>query len=443
MTDPHPPRILLTGLTSGRLGMMEAHNLGNYLILEPLLENLRAEYPTAVLRTTLQLSADTCSRFNITSLTHSRFWTYAKVTLLHTLTDWLQLGIYKLFGGHPRFLIGKSLLLRELSSADLVLDLGGDLFGDNSAPLRFLEGASRMLMARALGKPVIHFASSPGPFTRSIWHRWLGPRVLNRITLVTNREPISTELLIKLGVKPDQIVDTACPSFLYASQPRINPREMLASEGLDPSKPIIGVILCGWNMPKPPYTKAPRDPEELLAFLPMLNRLLAETDAQLLLMSHSHRTGKEGHLEPGPDFTIMSQFYAALKPEQYPSRLFLLKGLYDATDMRGVLSQLDLLVSGRLHGAVSGMTNCVPTVIVDYGHEPKAHKLRGLAQLMEISDYLVDPALPELMSEVVAGAWRNRATLRTHLQKRLPEVQALARKNFTLLHDYLPDHATD
>jgi len=260
MTDPHPPRILLTGLTSGRLGMMEAHNLGNYLILEPLLE-------TCVPSTPLRYFAQPCS-FPLTpaaALTSPPSPIRAsgptpKVTLLHTLTDWLRLGIYKLFGGHPRSLLEKSLLLRELSSADLVLDLGGDLFGDNSAPLRFLEGASRMLMARALGKPVIHFASSPGPFTRSIWHRWLGPRVLNRITLVTNHEPISTELLIKLGVKPDQIVDTACPSFLYASQPRINPREMLASEGLNPAKPIIGVILCGWNMPKPPYTKAPRRP---------------------------------------------------------------------------------------------------------------------------------------------------------------------------------------
>jgi colanic acid/amylovoran biosynthesis protein len=443
MTENPNPRIMLTGLTSGGLGMMEVHNLGNYLILEPLLENLRAEFPTAILRTTLQLSENTCKRFNITCLRHPRFWTYAKVTAFHTLTDWLRLGLYHLFGRRPQSLIQKSLLLRELASADMVLDLGGDLFGDNSAPLRFLEGASRMLMARALGKPVIHFASSPGPFTRSFWHRWLGPLVLNRITLLTNREPISTQLLIQLGVKPSQIVDTACPSFLYASKPKIDPREILQAEGINPSRPIIGVILCGWNMPKPPYTKVPRDPEELQAFLPMLNRLLAETDAQLLLMSHSHRTAADGSLKPGPDATIMGQFHDALQPASHPDRVFLLKGLYDATDMRGVLSRLDLLVSGRLHGAVSGMTSLVPTVIVDYGHEPKAHKLRGLAELMQISEYLVDPSQPERLGEVVMGAWTHRKDLHAHLQRRLPEVQALARKNFNLLHAYLGDHAVD
>jgi len=426
---------------------METHNLGNYLIVEPMMQNRRREFPDAEIRTTIQLSDKLCSAFNVEPDRHVRWWKYKPRHVALSFSDLLRALIWrglKLLGIKSSIQpLISSELLAQFSQADLILNFDGDYFGDNANPMRFLENCLRITIARILGKPIIEFSASPGPFTRSVIHRWFGPSTLNRMQAILNREPASSDVLRHAGVKSSLITDTACPSFLFSSKPTTDPSSLLLAEGLNPAKPIIGVILCGWNMPKPPYTKAPRDPEELLAFLPMLNRLLAETDAQLLLMSHSHRTGKDGSLEPGPDFTIMSQFYEALKPEQHPHRLFLLKGLFDATDMRGILSQLDLLVSGRLHGAVSAMTNCVPTVIVDYGHEPKAHKLRGLAQLMEISDYLVDPAQPDTLAEVVASAWRDRAALRTHLQKRLPEVQALARKNFALLHDYLPNHATD
>ena len=42
-----------------------------------------------------------------------------------------------------------------------------------------------------------------------------------------------------------------------------------------------------------------------------------------------------------------------------------------------IIKNFDMLVSGRIHGAVAALSQSVPTVIIDYGHEPKAHKLIG------------------------------------------------------------------
>ena len=42
-----------------------------------------------------------------------------------------------------------------------------------------------------------------------------------------------------------------------------------------------------------------------------------------------------------------------------------------------LLSKTLICLLVRIHGAVAALSQSVPTVIIDYGHEPKAHKLIG------------------------------------------------------------------
>lgn len=58
-----------------------------------------------------------------------------------------------------------------------------------------------------------------------------------------------------------------------------------------------------------------------------------------------------------------------------------MKGIYTPAETKGIISHFDMLVSGRVHAAVAALSQSVPTTIIDYGHEPKAHKLKGLLKL--------------------------------------------------------------
>ena len=115
------------------------------------------------------------------------------------------------------------------------------------------------------------------------------------------------------------------------------------------------------------------------------------------------------------------------------ARIHLIQGLYTPAETKGILRHLDALVSGRVHAAVGALAQHIPTLIIDYGHEPKAHKLKGFAEVANISEFVVDPAIPECMLSTFTRLWNERAAIGHMLEHRIPEVQNLSRENFKQL----------
>ncbi len=434
-------KIFIMGLTSSALGGMEHHNLGNYAIMEPLIVYLKKEFTNAEISTSIQMSDEFCKKFNIESKREERFWTYGKRTAITTAIDIFKISLWSFFKYifclDLKFILKSSVMLNELDKADLVIDFSGDIYGDNAGFNKFLEDNAEILFAKVLGKPVVMFVGSPGPF-KSTWRKRLAKFVLNRVNLITNREPLSTELLVALGVNPNHIKTTACPSFLFEPKKRKDVQSILEKENIisKNKKPLVGIILCGWNMPKPPFSKIPRDEEELQPFVDLVRYIIEHFDVRVLLMTHQNSTDDHGNLIPGNDHYIISQLYSMLERDNYGDDLFTLKGLYDAATTKTIIGCCDLLISGRIHGAVAGLSQCIPTVIIDYGHEPKAHKLRGFARLVGVESYVCDPADAQDMIEKVASAWEKRDEIREYLKKRIPEVKELAKSNFELLHQH-------
>jgi colanic acid/amylovoran biosynthesis protein len=436
------PDIFLIGLTSVSLGGMEGYNLGNYAIIEPLVEGLRREFPAARIATSIQMSDAFCERFGLVARREPRFWTYGRRTLVSSMVDTLRVAAWRLTAplagrAADRFLEG-SALLSELRRADLVIDFSGDLFGDNAKARRFLEGSLELLLARTLGRPVVLFAGSPGPFT-SRWRRWLARQVINRADLVINREPLSEGVVRSVGRVRTPIRTAACPSFLFDGHRAKDIAGLLRDEGLEAgadARPLVGVIVCGWNMPTPPYDRVPRPVEELEPFLPLLRYLRDDIGARVVLMSHSHRVGSQGALH-GHDAVIVEQLAAMAGPDTASGSITVLEGLYDAATMKALIGRLDMLISGRIHGAVSGLSQGVPTAIIDYGHEPKAHKLRGFARLMEIEECVCSPLSSDEMVRTATEVWRNRHAYRERLERRAAVVRADASAGFTMLKELL------
>lgn len=439
-----PPRsiasqILVIGLTSAKPGNLEFGNLGNYMIVDPLFAGLRAEFPRSKIRTSLQLSDAFCKRYDIISLRGKRFWSYGKEAALETARDAVRIAVWRLLnpivGARMSSIIKRSALLSEIQAADLVIDFSGDIFGNNASYNRFLEACAEILFARIMGKPVAMLAGSPGPF--SGWRRPLARFLLNRVSLITNREPISTELLTRLGIDDSLIKDTACPAFLFRGKTKDEVQHIFQQEGIDLARPTVGLIVSGWNMPEPPYDRVPRQEWELEPFIDLVEFLLEEIKAQVVLMSHSHRLNAQGQLVFGPDAVIARQIYEAIQTEARTASLILLSRPYAADTTKAIIGTLDMLVSGRLHGAVSGLSQGIPTVIVDYGHEPRAHKLRGVARMLDIGEYVCNPTDSTDMIQTVSRAWLQRAGICAKLSASIALTEARALRNFEALRTLL------
>ena len=122
------------------------------------------------------------------------------------------------------------------------------------------------------------------------------------------------------------------------------------------------------------------------------------------------------------------------------NRVVLIEDVCSVWDTKGVISEFDMLISGRVHGAVAGISQCVPTVIIDYGQEPKAHKLRGFARLVELEEYIANPGDSDDMLDKALTCWKKRFEIRNGLEERIPMVQELARQNLNVVREYLQEN---
>lgn len=435
-------QIFILGLTSSSLGGMEFHNLGNYIIMEPFIYYLKKEFPDAVIYTSIQMSDKFCKKYGITSLRHQRFWTYGKLTACETTKDIIKVAVWKivkvLFKKDWKLLLNSSPLLMELKKSNLIIDFSGDIFGDNANYRQFLEDCAKILMAKVLGKSVAMLIGSPGPFKKK-WRQILGRFILNKVDLITNREPISTELMRKYGISNPNMFSTACPGFLFEAPDKKEILPILKNEDIifEDNKPLIGLIICGWNMPIAPFSKLPRENWELEPFVDLVKHIVKTLNVHVLLMSHQNRTDDQGNLIRGNDHAIIDQIYSLINDSEVEKGILRLKGLYNARESKGIIGQCDMLISGRIHGAVSGLSQCIPTVILDYGHEPKAHKLKGFALNVGLEKYIANPSNSQDMIAKVSEVWENRDEIHSFLCKRIPKVQELALSNFRMLQPFV------
>jgi len=283
-----------------------------------------------------------------------------------------------------------------------------------------------------LNKPTVMLIGSPGPF-RKIWRLILAKMIMKRLDLITTREPVSAEFLEYIGIKGDNVVSTACPSVLFKRDESKKAHEILEYEKIIPKhKPTAGLIICGWNMRKGPYNKWPREDEEYEPFIKLIDHLINNLGLRVCLMSHQNGTDKDFNLIRGNDHRIIDQLINIICDKYGEDKFFTLKGLYGASMSKTIIGQFDMLISGRIHGAVQGLTQAIPTAIIDYGHKPRAHKLKGFASLYDVEEYVCNPTDASNMIMIADKLWTERKSVSQRLSMRIPQVADLARKNFTL-----------
>ncbi|CAB0151206.1 hypothetical protein PSI9734_01619 [Pseudidiomarina piscicola] len=433
--------ILVIGQCTLHWGRMEFGNIGNFYIMEPFFRELHKTFDNAKIKTTMQFSDRFQSDEKVESLPleHYYAWRDNELELVQREIE-ISEG-FKSTGA----LSETTLFLDAVQWADLVIDFSGDIWGDNANFLgqdRFEVGLLKDQVVKNLGKPLVMLAGSPGPFTNERTKE-LAKSVYKQFDLVTNREPISTDLLESWGFDVSRTHSLACPAFMFEPASGDKVKKLLAKEGLDKvarTKPVVGFILCGWNFESGPFDKWPRGDEEYTVFAEAVEYITETLGASVCLMSHSNGFDVPPapfELKHGRDYPIMKQLEHVLMERAISKDFFMLNDVYDAWETKAIVASFDMLVSGRIHAAVAGLSQHVPTVIIDYGHEPKAHKLMGFATVAGAQEYVSDPCDVNDLKEKVAKCWGNLDDYRARLIVDIPKVHELGRKNFKLAKDVL------
>ena len=426
--------ILIIGQCTLHWGRMEFGNIGNYYIIEPFIRELYKVYPKAKIKTTMQMTERFQMDENIEVIPMELYYGWNEDDLDIALSELASAEIYTKTGMLPK----ETAYIKEVLNSDLIIDFSGDIWGDNADFLgdnRFLIGLIKDRVPQLLGKKTVMLAGSPGPFENQKVKEF-AKEVYANFDLVSNREPISIKLMEKAGFNVSKTKNLACPAFLFEPAKGKDIEQLLEKEGLNTGRPKVGFIICGWNFTEGPFDKENREDSEYTQFAEAVEFISEELGLGVYLMSHSngfHVPPKEFELIHGRDYLEAKKLQEVVKKRGIAKNVYSLDGVYDTWDTKAILGNFNMLVSGRVHGAVGGLSQNVPTVIIDYGHEPKAHKIIGFATVAGVEKYVADPAIKEDIISKIEDCWVNRVEYRKFLENKIPRVQNLARKNFSIL----------
>jgi len=431
--------ILLIGQCTLHWGRMEFGNIGNYYIMEPLVRELHRVFPDALIKTTFQMSDRFCQDEKIQVLPMEMYYGWREDDLDQALMELASAEIFAKTGYLPK----RTPYLDEVMKSDLVIDFSGDIWGDNANFLgdhRFLVGLCKDRSAQLLGKPTVMLAGSPGPFADQETKEF-AKEVYRNFALVTNREPISIQLLKQDGFQTDNTRSLACPAFLFEPLKGQALRDILEREGLsNQERPKVCYMICGWNFTSGPFDKPNRNDEEYVVFAQAVEYLSEELGVDVYLMSHSNGfpvPPQEFKLIHGRDYVIIKQLQKVVVDRGIAKHVYALDGVYDAWTTKGIIGTFDMVVSGRVHGAIAGLSQNVPTVLIDYGHAPKAHKIKGFAAVAGAEQYVADPSYAGDLITKIKSCWQNREQYRKHLEQRNKIVKEQVRANFDLLKEVM------
>ncbi|MDN3492436.1 polysaccharide pyruvyl transferase family protein [Winogradskyella bathintestinalis] len=427
-------KILVIGQCTLHWGRMEFGNIGNYYIMEPFFRLLHKEFPNATISTTFQMSNRFCIDENIESLPMELYYSWEND--LEKANHELTIAEKYLITGIPE----STPYIDLVKEMDLVIDFSGDIWGDNADFLgkdRFLVGLIKDRVTQIYAKKTVMIAGSPGPF-KNKEHIDFAKEVYKNFDLVTNREFISKGLLNNYGFDTSKTYSLACPAFRFepASKEKLNGFRELDNI-LSHKRKSIGFLICGWNFTEGPFDKWPRPDSDYLVFAEAIEEFSKKNkDVDIYLMSHSNGfplPPETFQLIHGRDYPIMKQLKSVLDKREKIHNVHLLNGVYDAWQTKSLLGQFDMVVSGRVHAAVGAMSQCVPTVVIDYGHEPKAHKLRGFAAVAGQESFVASPDKVNDLIAKIDEVWSNIEDVKNSLEINIPKVQSLSSKNFEML----------
>ena len=427
--------ILIIGQCTLHWGRMEFGNIGNYYIIEPFMRELHKVFPNSSIKTTMQMSERFCKDERVSVVPMELYYSW-KENELELAKNELDIALHYNDTGE---LLETTPFIDEVMKADLVIDFSGDIWGDNADFLgndRFMVGLIKDKVAQLLGKKVVMLAGSPGPFSNEETLSF-AKEVFKEFALVTNREEVSMGLLKKVEFDVTKTKSLACPAFLFEPAKGPEVEAIIKKERLsEKEKPVVGFILCGWNFEVGPFYKENRDDSDFTKFAESVEYLTEELGVRVCLMSHSNGFDippAPFKLKHGRDYIIIKQLERILHKRGISNDFYTINDVYDTWNTKAIIKNFDMLVSGRIHAAVAALSQSVPTVIIDYGHEPKAHKLRGFAKLAEVQDLVADPCVLNDLKSKIGKCFQERIVYKEHLDNKIPEIFALARKNFELL----------
>lgn len=311
-----------------------------------------------------------------------------------------------------------------MKEAAIVIASGGDIFSSHYGGLaKHLQPLQQALRANV---PVAFLAHSIGPFDTPAEAR-LWSDVARRASLVTVREAVSLEYVVSHLGLPERLVHlTADPAFLLALPDADRLAELHHAYRLGEAQPVVAVC------PSQVIARlADVDPERHIeTWLALIRSIRDDIGARVLIISHV-----QGVASHSDDSLLAARLLDRLGPDAMISAA----AGYTASEFKGLISGCAMLITERMHPAIAGLSTGIPTVAVRYSI--KADGIMRQVMGPELGEELLVPVEafldPAIAIRVSHATWQRRSEVGAVLESRIPDVRALAARNFDLIAELM------
>jgi polysaccharide pyruvyl transferase WcaK-like protein len=313
-------------------------------------------------------------------------------------------------GGSP---LDRHDAFERLAESDLVVSYSDENFKEtaSSFPLNpfwvinwwsmLISRTWQILLAKSLGKTVVMFPNSVGPFRTSVG-TFLTKLALNSCDFVLAREAISYNIIKSLGIHSN-IILTADTALLFKSS-----NECLAGNfnglkiGVSPG--IYGNSLSETEVDR-----------YILAHAQVLDDCIEKYGTKIFFLPHfvmgfSH-----------DDLQMSRRIYAQMTYKHDVEIIY----EPELEKFKVILNEMDMVISSKMHPAILASTGYVPIVCIVYDH-----KQTGFFQRLGMTDCIMDVRRVsyEGLSRKVDHVWNKREAMSVSLKKQIPLLQANIRE---------------
>ena len=430
--------ILVTGLCTLHWGRLQYGNIGNYYIVEPLFRQLHKHFPDYRIITTFQMDEQFIRKEDIEVVPMELYYSWNEEDVPNAYKD-VEVAEKRAHNIECELTQWVECLL----NCEYVINVSGDMWGNNAEHVghkRFLVDCLKMKAAQLLQKKTILYAVTPGPFSDKEENQ-LAKEVFNKFDLVVIREKVSRDNLIKWGFSIEHVVWAPCPSFLFEANKDYRSKwTQCIGNSHEQQRKVIGITFGGFNLPCGPYDMWPRAEEQYEVYVKLAEYVMNYLKSDLFIFSHTNGFDLPPHfrLKCGRDYMILEQLYHILlkKNPKYEEHIKLIDEPLLPCDIKKVIGNLDMLITGRVHASVAATSQCVPTGYVEYDRRViYSDKMTGFSAQLGMEEFVCEPQNWNELREKVTECFQNLDNVKERLEEVIPVIKEEAQSAFEMIKE--------
>lgn len=182
--------------------------------------------------------------------------------------------------------------------------------------------------------------------------------------------------------------------------------------------------VVGINVSPLTILNASEEDERFKEVINLINYILKHTKYKVALIPHVVT-------DEGSDMDVLSAIYEKFKGNK---KVFLEKDIYDASEIKEIISKCEMLITARTHASIAGYSTCVPTLVIGY-----SVKSKGIAKdLFDTYDNYVIPSEELKNNKLIDNfIWldKNKKMIKEHLQEIIPVKIKEAKELYNKVND--------